>query len=251
MKKTILLITLICFFFKANAQDISPKKFFLDTIHVKGRILNIDGSVIPNLYIKTTSQDTIVQNDVIYAKVDSLGYFAINGIKLNDVFTINTGADEFKIVNEGSRFITITLNTFKNKNVDTTKLTITAKRLKKRKEVKYIVTDYLVCAFPGLNKPASYPSGKKAFYDLIYKHLTYPDQAIKKNIEGKVIVKFSINKGGNLINPRILNGIGYGCDAEAIRVVSLSPRWYPQIANGKPVLSDGIVEILFKLEDKM
>ncbi|MGN7990694.1 energy transducer TonB [Pedobacter sp. 22226] len=223
----------------------------MDTINVRGRILNIDGSVIPNLYIKTTSQDTICQNNVIYGNVDSLGYFAINGIKLNDIFTINTGSEEFKIINEGSRFITITLNTFKNKKIDTTSLTITAKRLKKRKQVKYIVSNYLVCAFPFFNKPASYPSGKKAFYDLLYKNLIYPDQAIKKNIEGKVIIKFSINKRGNLINPSILNGIGYGCDAEAIRVVSLSPRWEPQISNGRPVLSDGIVEILFKLEDKM
>ncbi|WP_293307460.1 energy transducer TonB [Pedobacter sp. UBA5917] len=250
MKKIIPFVVLICFFLKANAQNISPKKFYLDTINVKGRILNIDGTAIPNLYIKTTSQDTILQNDVIYAKADSLGYFAINGIKPNDIFTINTGSEEFKVINQGSRFITITLNTFKNVKLDTTTLTVTAKRSEKRKKVKYIVSDYLVCAFPTFNIPASYPFGKKAFYDFIHKHLIYPDQAIKKNIEGKVVIKFTINKGGCLINPTILNGIGYGCDAEAIRAVGLSPRWAPQITNGKPVVSDVIVEVLFKLEDQ-
>ncbi|WP_316827252.1 energy transducer TonB [Pedobacter miscanthi] len=249
MKKIILFAVLICNVFIANAQEIKPKKFYLDTIHVKGRILNIDGSVIPDLYIKTTSQDTILQNSVINARVDSLGYFAINGIKLNDIFTINTGYEEFKIINDGSRFITITLDTFKNTTLDTTSLTVTAKRLKARKKVKYMVSSYLICEYPSLNNPASYPSGKKAFYDFIYKQLIYPDQAIKKNIEGKVVVKFSINKAGNVFNPRILNGIGYGCDAEAIRVISLSPKWRPQIANSRPIVSDAIVEVLFKLED--
>lgn len=251
MKKIIPFVVLICFFLKANAQNITPKKFYLDTINVKGRILNIDGTAIPNLYIKTTSQDTILQNDVIYARADSLGYFAINGIKPNDIFTIDTGDEEFKVINQGSRFITITLNKFKNVKLDTTTLTLTAKRLKNRKKVKYIVSDYLVCAYPTFNKPASYPSGKQAFHNFINKHLIYPEQAIKNNIEGKVVVKFSINKNGNLINPTILSGIGYGCDAEAIRVISLSTRWDPKIANSKPVLSDGIVEILFKLEDQL
>ncbi|TCD07150.1 energy transducer TonB [Pedobacter frigidisoli] len=249
MKNIIFTVCLVCSISFAFAQNIKPQKFLLDTINVRGRILSIDGSAIPNVYIKTTSQDTILQNDVIYGRVDSIGYFAINGIKLNDIFTINVGLESFRYVNEGSRFITITLNPFKNIKEDTAKVTIHAKRLNHRKEVKYLVSDYLVCAFPTFSKTADFPGGKGAFLDFINSRLTYSQKAIQKNIEGKVILKFSITKAGKVENARIVNGIGYGCDEEAIRVVNLSPRWNPEIIDSKPVVSRKIVEILFKLID--
>jgi len=66
-----------------------------------------------------------------------------------------------------------------------------------------------------------YPGGNKAFKEFITKNLHYPDEAQAANIEGGVIVEYEISDDGVVKNPHVLKGIGYGCDEEAIRVISL------------------------------
>ncbi len=53
----------------------------------------------------------------------------------------------------------------------------------------------------------------------IQNRLVYPDSALKNGIEGKVYVLAIIDSIGNIQNARIIKGIGYGCDEEAIRLV--------------------------------
>jgi TonB family protein len=71
-----------------------------------------------------------------------------------------------------------------------------------------------------MNLP-SYPGGKEAFSEFISKNIKYPQEAIDAKIEGSVIVEYSVSDNGNVIDPRIVKGLGYGCDEEAIRVISL------------------------------
>ena len=70
-------------------------------------------------------------------------------------------------------------------------------------------------------KMPGYPGGGKAFQEFITKNIRYPKEAEEANIEGKVIVGYDITDNGFVQNPHIIKGIGYGCDEEAIRVVSL------------------------------
>jgi protein TonB len=63
----------------------------------------------------------------------------------------------------------------------------------------------------------------------------YPGKAVENGIEGKVFVCFIVDESGKVTKPEVLKGIGYGCDEEAIRVVSSLPRWKPGENNGKPV----------------
>ena len=71
-----------------------------------------------------------------------------------------------------------------------------------------------------LNLP-KYIGGNKAFRDFIAENLRYPESALKTKVEGTVIVEYDIHDDGEVSNPRILKGLGYGCDEEAIRLVSL------------------------------
>ena len=48
----------------------------------------------------------------------------------------------------------------------------------------------------------------------------YPTEAIKNDIRGTVIVVFDIDSLCNITNIRVEKGIGYGCDEEAIRVIT-------------------------------
>ena len=69
----------------------------------------------------------------------------------------------------------------------------------------------------------SFPGGIAAFYEYIGKQLKYPRQAIQRRTEGKVYVQFVVNKDGSLTDIQVVKGIGVGCDAEAVRVLSSAP----------------------------
>lgn len=55
----------------------------------------------------------------------------------------------------------------------------------------------------------------------VEEQLKYPDEAIKHQIEGTVVVKIEINYLGDVVDAHIISGLGHGCDQEAVRVVKL------------------------------
>jgi len=71
-----------------------------------------------------------------------------------------------------------------------------------------------------LNLP-KYIGGSEAFRKFIAENLRYPDLALEANIAGSVIVEYDIHDDGLVYNPRIIKGLGYGCDEEALRVIGL------------------------------
>ncbi len=99
-----------------------------------------------------------------------------------------------------------------------------------------------------LNK-AIYPGGNAALANFIKKNLKYPTKAIKNQIEGKVYLKFKINPKGRVYDVFILNGIGYGCDEEAIRLVKLLDYEAPKNRKLK-VTTYKKLNIVFKLPKK-
>ncbi len=74
--------------------------------------------------------------------------------------------------------------------------------------------------FEALKVPG-YPGGKNAFMEFIAKNVQYPKEAEEAGIEGSVIVAYDILDTGAVQNVRILKGLGYGCDEEALRVIGL------------------------------
>jgi periplasmic protein TonB len=62
----------------------------------------------------------------------------------------------------------------------------------------------------------------------------YPEMALRANIQGRVVVQFIVNERGDVENPRVIRGIGGGCDEEAIRVVS-KMKFVPGMQRGRPV----------------
>ncbi|MFC2102657.1 energy transducer TonB [Bacteroidota bacterium] len=71
-----------------------------------------------------------------------------------------------------------------------------------------------------LNFP-KYFGGIKSFREFIAENLRYPVPALEANVEGSVLVEYDIHDNGTVGNPRVLKGLGYGCDEEAIRVINL------------------------------
>ena len=79
------------------------------------------------------------------------------------------------------------------------------------------------------------------------KNMVYPTQARDSDIQGKVIVKFIVDEGGNITNVRAATNLGGGLEEEAIRVVKLTGAWKPGLQNGKPVKVNYTLPVVFRL----
>ncbi len=93
-----------------------------------------------------------------------------------------------------------------------------------------------------------YPGGMKAWENFLKKNLRYPLKARSKQIQNRVILSFVVAKDGEIKNVKVLRGLGYGTDEEAIRLMKKSPKWKPGIINGKPVDAAYTMPIFFRIE---
>jgi TonB family protein len=91
-----------------------------------------------------------------------------------------------------------------------------------------------------------YPGGNAALRRFIDENLKYPEEALEKQIEGTVYVSFTVSNEGNVEDIRATKGIGYGCDEEAIRIISLL-RYEAARNRGLKVRSTMKTKINFRL----
>ena len=79
------------------------------------------------------------------------------------------------------------------------------------------------------------------------RNIIYPTLAKQKNIQGKVIISFIIEKNGSISNIKIVKDIGEGCGEEGVRIVKLMPKWKPAQQKGEPVRQQFVLPVLFQL----
>ena len=89
--------------------------------------------------------------------------------------------------------------------------------------------------------------GEQKLFEFIGNNVVYPQEAKEAGIEGKVFVEFYIEGDGTVCDAKVLRGIGYGCDEEALRVIGLMPKWYPGKQRGKAVRVRYTLPVTFKL----
>jgi protein TonB len=78
--------------------------------------------------------------------------------------------------------------------------------------------------------------------------VTYPEMARRAGIEGRVTIQFIVNERGQVENPRVIRGIGGGCDEEALAAVSKA-RFTPGLQRGRPVKVQYSLPIVFRLQN--
>lgn len=107
-------------------------------------------------------------------------------------------------------------------------------------------------AFNVVDEFASFPGGEEEMYKFITKNLQYPDEAQKKEIEGKVYVSFVVEIDGSISDVKVLRDIGGGCGEAAVKVVKSMPKWKPAKQSGKYVRMQMTLPFAFALlnEDK-
>lgn len=101
--------------------------------------------------------------------------------------------------------------------------------------------------FVAVEQQAEFPGGHAAAMKWISNNLRYPETARDKDIQGRVIVKFVVEKDGSIGAATIAKGVDEDIDREALRIVRKMPRWRPAKTNGQPVRSYFTLPVTFRL----
>ena len=91
-----------------------------------------------------------------------------------------------------------------------------------------------------------FPGGTPAMNHYIYKHLQYPEEAAKNQIQGRVLVSFTVRADGTIADIEVIRGIHELLNAEAVRVIRSMPKWKSGIRNGKPAAMEVIIPVVFR-----
>lgn len=110
-----------------------------------------------------------------------------------------------------------------------------------------IPSDTIIYDFPEIEQNPEFPGGIPKMQTFIAKNVRYPALALKKKIEGTVLVRFIIEKDGSISHPEIVKDPGGGLGEEALRVILMMPNWKPAQINGQTVRSKMNAPVRFRI----
>ena len=99
-----------------------------------------------------------------------------------------------------------------------------------------------------MNGIPSYLTGKSEALKFFARYTKYPISALKAKVEGRVLVKFVVERDGSISDIDIYKGVSPDLDAEAIRVLNMMPKWISDKQKGEKEAETFIMPISFRLE---
>lgn len=99
-----------------------------------------------------------------------------------------------------------------------------------------------------VDQQPSFPGGTNAFNTFIVSNLKYPVVAQENGIQGRVVVKFIVEKDGSISNVEVDRSVYPSLDNEAMRVIKNMPKWIPGQINGKAVKVECSYPFVFQLQ---
>lgn len=133
-------------------------------------------------------------------------------------------------------------------NADAAPLFSSSSRTKPSKTASDEVVAYYDCD----RRPAFLNStDPRAFLEKwVYKYLKYPEVAVREGIQGRVMVDFVVEKDGKVTEVKVSKGVSPELDAEAVKVISASPKWVAGRVKGEKVRTAMTIPVEFRLERK-
>lgn len=83
------------------------------------------------------------------------------------------------------------------------------------------------------DRQAEFPGGKPGLRVFLNNNIQYPDKAKENNIQGSVLVKFTIDNTGQVKDIEVIGKVHYLLDNEAVKLIKKMPKWQPAFINGK------------------
>ena len=102
--------------------------------------------------------------------------------------------------------------------------------------------------FQVVEEMPQFPGGMGEAMKFLAKNMKYPISAQQAKIEGRVIVQFVVERDGSVSDAKVMRGVNPELDAEAIRVVSMMPKWIPGKQRGNAVAVKYTMPIMFRLQ---
>lgn len=84
----------------------------------------------------------------------------------------------------------------------------------------------------------------------VYQYLKYPEEAVIMGTQGVVTVEFVVEADGSVTNVKVVRGVDELLDKEAVRVISVSPKWRPALKNGEKVRVKYSLPVEFRLKKR-
>ncbi|MBO4658189.1 MAG: energy transducer TonB [Prevotella sp.] len=92
----------------------------------------------------------------------------------------------------------------------------------------------------------SFPGGMQALLKFLSENITYPLQ--EESVTGRVVVRFVVETDGSITEPQVVRSLHPQLDAEALRVISLMPKWEPAMQGDMKVRCVYNIPIKFEVE---
>jgi periplasmic protein TonB len=97
------------------------------------------------------------------------------------------------------------------------------------------------------SNPPEFNGGRQALVQYISRSVKYPANAKRMGIEGSVLVRFTIDKDGKVIDTKVIKSISKELDEEALRVINAMPNWVPGQLDGEGIKFSFALPIAFRL----
>lgn len=92
-----------------------------------------------------------------------------------------------------------------------------------------------------------FPGGSSALFQYLSQNINYPENCVKKGIQGRVVIGVIIGTDGYIKDTWVMNSVDPDLDKEALRVVKNMPKWIPANDNGNPIRIKYNIPITFRL----
>ena len=96
-------------------------------------------------------------------------------------------------------------------------------------------------------KPTFQNGDANQFSKWVNQRLVYPEIAKENGVQGRVMLQFTIDRNGSLTNAKVLRGVDPSLDKEALRVVTMSPKWKPGKQRDRAVPVTYTFPVIFQL----
>lgn len=96
-------------------------------------------------------------------------------------------------------------------------------------------------------KPSFRGGDANAFSKWVNERLVYPEIAKENGVQGRVLLSFTVGADGMVSGVKVLRGVDPALDKEAVRVVSMSPKWTPGKQRDRAVKVTYTFPVIFQL----
>ena len=110
---------------------------------------------------------------------------------------------------------------------------------------KTVVSQSNQNVFDQVEEMPEFPGGMPALIEFLQTNIKYPEDAIKQDVGGRVMVMFVVETDGSISNVRVARKVFPSLDKEAVRVVKAMPKWKPGKEKGRPVRVNFTLPVVF------